>query len=178
MNKTDSVFQRAVSKLLTEIFNGPPGAEAYILNPGDPGLHRQLETISASTASRQAIPADRPLPLIPTMFISVYHFWYVGCPVKKTPLLAPTGMEAGNAQPLRKNNGARGATVSARKPMHGRKLSPLAPTGTTSPRQARCQRLHTPRIIWVRSARFSEQPVDDVIHLSGLRQRVARRGDV
>jgi len=56
MNKTDSVFQRAVSKLLTEIFNGPPGAEAYILNPGDPGLHRQLETISASTASRQAIP--------------------------------------------------------------------------------------------------------------------------
>src|SRR2546421_3331683 len=56
MNDTDKVFQSAVSKLLTEIFNGPPGAEAYILNPGDPGLHRQLETISAATASQQAIP--------------------------------------------------------------------------------------------------------------------------
>src|SRR5438128_2859561 len=56
MSQTDSVFQRVESKLLTEIFNGPAGAEAYILNPGDPGLHRQLETISAATASQQAIP--------------------------------------------------------------------------------------------------------------------------
>ncbi len=55
MNQTESVFQGAVSKLLTEIFDGPPGTEAYILNPGDPGLHRQLETISAATASRQPI---------------------------------------------------------------------------------------------------------------------------
>jgi hypothetical protein len=55
MNETDSVFHRAVSKLLTEIFDGPPGEEAYILNPGDPGLLRQLETISAATASKLAI---------------------------------------------------------------------------------------------------------------------------
>jgi hypothetical protein len=56
MNQGDSVFQRAVSKLLTEIFDGPAGAEAYVLNPGDAGLHRQLEAISADTASRQPIP--------------------------------------------------------------------------------------------------------------------------
>jgi hypothetical protein len=56
MNATDSIFQKAVSKLLTEIFDGPPGEEAYILNPGDSGLLRQLETISAATASKQAIP--------------------------------------------------------------------------------------------------------------------------
>ena len=56
MPETDSIFQRAVSKLLTEIFDGPPGTEAYILNPGDSGLLRQLETISAATASKQAIP--------------------------------------------------------------------------------------------------------------------------
>jgi hypothetical protein len=56
MSQTDSIFQRAVSKLLTEIFDGPPGAEAYILNPGDAGLHRQLETISAAVASQQPIP--------------------------------------------------------------------------------------------------------------------------
>jgi len=56
MNETDSIFQRAVSKLLAEIFDGPPGSEAYILNIGDPGLHRQLEAISAAAASLQPIP--------------------------------------------------------------------------------------------------------------------------
>lgn len=59
MNETDSIFQRAVSKLLTEVFDGPPGSEAYILNPGDTGLLRQLETISAATASQQPI-AGKP----------------------------------------------------------------------------------------------------------------------
>jgi len=37
--------------MLTEIFDGPPGQEAYVLNPGDVGLLRQLETIDAKTAS-------------------------------------------------------------------------------------------------------------------------------
>ena len=59
MNQTDRICQRAVSKLLIEVFNGPPGDEAYILNPGDPGLHRQLDTISAATASEQPI-AGKP----------------------------------------------------------------------------------------------------------------------
>ena len=52
----DSVFQRALSKLLTEIFDGPPGQEAYVLNQGDPGLLRQLDTIEASTASKRSTP--------------------------------------------------------------------------------------------------------------------------
>src|SRR5262245_46028793 len=56
MQNPDSIFQRAISKLLTEIFEGPPGDEAYVLNPGDPGLLRQLESISASTASARPIP--------------------------------------------------------------------------------------------------------------------------
>ena len=51
-----SPFQRALSKLLTEIFDGPPGNEAYLLNPGDPGLLRQLETLSAETASARPMP--------------------------------------------------------------------------------------------------------------------------
>ena len=55
MNATDSVFKRAVSKLLIEVFDGPPTPEAYVVNPGDPGLLRQLETISAAAASRQPI---------------------------------------------------------------------------------------------------------------------------
>ena len=55
MNPTDSVFQRVVSKLLTEIFDGPPTEECYVVNRGDPGLHRQLESISAFTASSQPI---------------------------------------------------------------------------------------------------------------------------
>lgn len=56
MTTTDSVFQRALSNLLTEIFDGPPGQEAYILNPGDPGLLRQLDTIDAAAASRRPMP--------------------------------------------------------------------------------------------------------------------------
>src|SRR5687768_9430549 len=51
MNADDAVFRRALVKLLVEIFEGPPGNEAYVLNPGDAGLVRQLESISAQTAS-------------------------------------------------------------------------------------------------------------------------------
>src|SRR3954449_5542209 len=47
----DGVFQRALSKLLIELFEGPPGSEAYVLNPGDRGLLRELDSIPAQTAS-------------------------------------------------------------------------------------------------------------------------------
>jgi hypothetical protein len=56
MTATDSVFQRALSNILTEIFNGPPDQEAYVINPGDSGLLRQLDTIDASAASRPPAP--------------------------------------------------------------------------------------------------------------------------
>lgn len=56
MDASDGIFQRALSKLLTEIFDGPPGGEAYILNPGDPGLLRQLESVPAAVASRRPMP--------------------------------------------------------------------------------------------------------------------------
>jgi hypothetical protein len=56
MSSTDSVFQRAVSTMLTEIFDGPPGQEAYVLNPGDPGLLRQLDSIDAAAASKRPMP--------------------------------------------------------------------------------------------------------------------------
>ncbi len=58
MNTTDSIFQRALSNMLTEIFDGPPGQEAYLLNPGDPGLLRQLDTIGASAASKRPTPGQ------------------------------------------------------------------------------------------------------------------------
>jgi len=56
MTTTDSVFQRALSNMLTEIFDGPPGQEAYLLNPGDPGLLHQLDTIDANAASKRPMP--------------------------------------------------------------------------------------------------------------------------
>ena len=56
MATTDSIFQRALSNMLTEIFDGPPGSEAYLLNQGDPGLLRQLDTIDASAASARPMP--------------------------------------------------------------------------------------------------------------------------
>jgi hypothetical protein len=70
MNTNDSVFQRALGKLLNEIFEGPPGGEAYLLNPGDPGLLRQLESIDARAASA------RPMPGKTTIAAHVDHVHY------------------------------------------------------------------------------------------------------
>lgn len=56
MSTTDSTFQRRLSILLTEIFDGPPGSEAFVLNPGDLGLIRQLKSIDAATASARPMP--------------------------------------------------------------------------------------------------------------------------
>lgn len=56
MNATDSTFQRALSNMLTELFDGPPGNEAYVLNPGDPGLLRQLDALDAAMASKRPMP--------------------------------------------------------------------------------------------------------------------------
>ena len=70
MTTNDATFQRALSKLLIEIFNGPPGEEAYILNPGDPGLLRQLESIDANAAS------TRPMAGKTTIAAHVDHVRY------------------------------------------------------------------------------------------------------
>ncbi len=50
------VFQKALCTLLTEIFDGPPGRECFILNPGDPGLLRQISALSASVARARPMP--------------------------------------------------------------------------------------------------------------------------
>ena len=55
--------------LLVEILDGPPGAEAYLLNPGDPGLIRQLESLSAETASA------RPMPGKTTIYFVYKRSW-------------------------------------------------------------------------------------------------------
>src|SRR5437868_4144964 len=44
MPTIDSIFHHALSKMLVEIFDGPPTSEAYLLNPGDPGLLRQIDS--------------------------------------------------------------------------------------------------------------------------------------
>lgn len=61
MTTTDSVFQRVLSNMLTEILNGPPGQEAFVLNPGDPGLLRQLDSIDAKTASARPSPGQKTI---------------------------------------------------------------------------------------------------------------------
>jgi hypothetical protein len=58
MTTTDSVFHRALSKMLIEIFDGPPGSETYLLNPGDPGFLKQLDAITAADASRRPMPGS------------------------------------------------------------------------------------------------------------------------
>jgi len=67
---TTSIFQNALSKMLTEIFDGPPTSEAYLLNPGDPGLLRQLDTIDATAAS------SRPMPGKTTIASHVDHLHF------------------------------------------------------------------------------------------------------
>jgi hypothetical protein len=44
----------ALTDLLTELLDGPPGEAAWLLNPHDPGLFRSLEGLSAEAASRPA----------------------------------------------------------------------------------------------------------------------------
>src|SRR5262245_6184927 len=61
MTTGDSVVPRALANMLAEIFDGPPGQEAYVLNPGDPGLLRQLDTIDAKTASTPPTPAQKSI---------------------------------------------------------------------------------------------------------------------
>ena len=61
MTSADSTFKRRLSILLTEIFNGPPGSEAFVLNPGDPGLIRQLDSIDASVGAHRAASHGSPL---------------------------------------------------------------------------------------------------------------------
>jgi len=56
MTAIDSVFLRALSNTLREIFDGPPGQEAFLLNPGDPGLLSQLDAIDAEAASMRPMP--------------------------------------------------------------------------------------------------------------------------
>ena len=70
MSDGDTVFRRALDKLLIEIFDGPPGTEAYLLNPGDPGLLRQLELLDARAAS------TRPMPGKTTIAAHVDHVYY------------------------------------------------------------------------------------------------------
>jgi hypothetical protein len=70
MSASDAIFQRALGELLSEIFDGPPGNQAYLLNPGDPGLLRQLESIDARAAS------TRPMPGKTTIASHVDHVHY------------------------------------------------------------------------------------------------------
>lgn len=70
MNTSNTVFQRALAKLLREIFDGPPGSEAYLLNPGDPGLLPLLDTLDATAAS------TRPMPGKTTIAAHVDHVRY------------------------------------------------------------------------------------------------------
>lgn len=48
-----SVFVRAITRLLTELFDGTSKQDGFILNPGDVGLLRQLDTIAADQASQR-----------------------------------------------------------------------------------------------------------------------------
>ena len=58
MPERNDLFFRAFQTILTEVFHGPPGEMAFLLNPSDPGLLRQLESIDAKTASTRSMPGE------------------------------------------------------------------------------------------------------------------------
>lgn len=67
---TESTFHKAICGLLTEILDGPPGGEAYVLNRGDVGMLNQLDTIDAAAAS------SRPMAGKTTVAAHVDHVHY------------------------------------------------------------------------------------------------------
>jgi hypothetical protein len=70
MSDSNRVFQQSLFNLLVELFDGPPGPEAFVLNPDDPGLLRQLAGVDAQTAS------TRPMPGLTTIAAHVDHVHY------------------------------------------------------------------------------------------------------
>jgi len=70
MSDTQSTFHRALQTLLTELADGPPGEMCFVLNPGDQGLLRELESIDAAAASA------RPMPGTTTVAAHVDHVLY------------------------------------------------------------------------------------------------------
>ena len=46
------VLSRGLQTILSELVNGPPQDACFVLNPGDPGLLKSLDRLSAADASR------------------------------------------------------------------------------------------------------------------------------
>src|SRR5437762_3321963 len=105
MTTTGSIFQRALSNMLTEIFDGPPVQEAYVLNPGDPGLLRQLDSIDASAASKRPMPGKTTI----AAHIDHVHFGLSilidGRRASRIPSPALTETPVDSARPLRTISG-------------------------------------------------------------------------
>ncbi len=152
---TDSVFQRALANMLTEIFDGPPGQEAYLLNPGDPGLLRQLNMIEASAASKRPMPGKTTI----AMHVDHVHFglsilnrWAAG---EANPWAGADWNASWQRTRLPRISGELYATVSATKPKNGERSSPPARIGTTWALPPLSPRPLTRRITWQQSGKSS-----------------------
>ena len=64
------VLQTSLALLFTELIDGPPTREAYMLNPGDAGLLRSLDHVAADEASKP------PAPGAATIAAHVNHLSY------------------------------------------------------------------------------------------------------
>src|SRR5205085_12631021 len=63
------------------IFDGPPGNEAFVLNPGDLGLLRQLDLIDAEAASARPMPGKTTIAahVDHVCFgLSIFNRWFGG----------------------------------------------------------------------------------------------------
>lgn len=70
MAESQATFHRGVQTILSEILDGPPGPMAFLLNPGDPGLVKQLDSVDSARAS------SRPMAGQTTIAAHVDHVVY------------------------------------------------------------------------------------------------------
>ena len=76
-----TLLHDSIAQLLSELVEGPPKGDAYMLNPGDPGLLRSLERMSAAAASQA--PPNGAAPIAAHVDhvcygIELLNRWYAG----------------------------------------------------------------------------------------------------
>jgi len=78
-----NLLHDSIAHLLSELVEGPPKGPAYMLNPGDPGLLRSLESLTAAAASQA--PPNGAAPIAAHVDhvcygIDLLNRWYAGEP--------------------------------------------------------------------------------------------------
>ena len=159
MNPTDSIFHEAISKLLIEVFEGPPGDEAYVLNPGDPGFSGSLKPFPRQPRQPPPTPAKPPIAAHVDHVLyglSLMNRWTAG---EENPWASADWNASWRITSCHRRTVA-GITPQAASggDSMARRLQQRSRTGMGWLQPGQSLRWLTPRIISARSARFWQWP--------------------